>query len=259
VAKKRKQQDPGAPAEANSRRQGKQPEEKSAKVGDDRMTVRDRRIVLIAPPGAGKSTQATRLAERFRIPWISTGELLRAAVRENTRLGQQAKTFMERGEMVPDDVVIALVRERLAQPDCAGGFILDGFPRTPVQAEALKAAGVVLDYVIELELDEQEAILRLSGRRVHPASGRTYHVVFQPPKVPDKDDITGEDLVQREDDREEAVRTRLRVYRQQTEPVLAFYRQCAEADCAQAPVVRTVSASGTPEEVAQRLLAVLEA
>lgn len=219
---------------------------------------RDRRIVLIAPPGAGKSTQATRLAERFRIPWISTGELLRAAVREGTPLGQQARSFMEKGEMVPDEVVIALVRDRLSQEDCQAGFILDGFPRTTAQAEALKKAGIALDYVIELELDEQEAVLRLSGRRVHPASGRTYHVVFHPPKNPGKDDVTGEDLVQREDDREEAVRTRLRVYRQQTEPVVAFYRQWSESDGPGAPLYRRVSAMGSPDEVCQRLLATLQ-
>lgn len=215
---------------------------------------RDRRIVLIAPPGAGKSTQATHLAERFSIPWISTGELLRAAVREGTPLGRAAKSYMDRGEMVPDDIVIALVKERLANPDCQQGFILDGFPRSTAQAEALRAAGVALDYVIELELDEAEAVLRLSGRRVHPASGRTYHVVFQPPKVPDKDDVTGEELVQRPDDSEEAVRTRLRVYRQQTEPVVAFYRDWAKRNGPDAPGYFRISASGTPEEVAARLL-----
>ncbi len=221
------------------------------------METRDRRIVLIAPPGAGKSTQATRLAQEFGIPWISTGELLRAAVRENSSLGQQARSYMEKGEMVPDDVVIALVRDRLQQADCQQGFILDGFPRTAVQAQALRAAGVGLDYVIELELDEQEAVLRLSGRRVHPASGRVYHVVFQPPKVAGKDDETGEDLVQREDDREEAVRTRLRVYRQQTEPVVAFYREWSATNGPGAPLFCKVSAAGKPEEVGERLLAIL--
>ncbi len=214
---------------------------------------RDRRIVLIAPPGAGKSTQATRLAEQFGIPWISTGELLRAAVREGTPLGETARVYMERGEMVPDDVVIALVRERLACPDCENGFILDGFPRTTAQAEALRAAGVPLDYVVELELDDAEAILRLSGRRVHPASGRSYHVVFQPPKVAGKDDVTGEDLVQRADDTEEAVRTRLQVYRRQTEPVVAWYREWAASDDPGAPCYERISAAGTPEEVAARL------
>jgi len=218
---------------------------------------RDRRIVLIAPPGAGKSTQATRLAERFAIPWVSTGELLRAAVREGTPLGRAARSYMERGEMVPDDVVIALVRERLASPDCRNGFILDGFPRTTAQAEALKAAGVTLDYVIELDLDEAEAVLRLSGRRVHPASGRTYHVVFHPPKVEGKDDVTGEDLVQRSDDTEEAVRTRLQVYRQQTEPVVAFYREWSARQDPNAPRYFRISAAGTPADVAARLLPVL--
>ncbi|MCX8073011.1 MAG: adenylate kinase [Candidatus Binatia bacterium] len=219
---------------------------------------RDRRIVLIAPPGAGKSTQATRLAEQLGIPWISTGELLRAAVRDGTPLGQAARGYMDRGEMVPDDVVIALVRERLASPDCQNGFILDGFPRTTAQAEALRAAGVTLDYVIELDLDDAEAILRLSGRRVHPASGRTYHVVFHPPKVAGKDDVTGEDLVQRADDSEEAVRTRLQVYRQQTEPVVRWYRQWAALNDPQAPRYYRVSAAGTPDEVAARLAAVLQ-
>lgn len=220
---------------------------------------RDRRIVLIAPPGAGKSTQATRLAERFSIPWVSTGELLRAAVREGTPLGEKARAYMDRGEMVPDDIVIALVRERLSNPDCNNGFILDGFPRTTAQAEALRAAGVRLDYVVELELDDAEAVLRLSGRRVHPASGRTYHVVFQPPKVAGKDDVTGEDLVQRADDTEQAVRTRLEVYRRQTEPVVAWYRRWAESREPDAPHYVRISAAGTPEEVAARLTAVFAA
>ncbi|GBD25538.1 Adenylate kinase [bacterium HR30] len=223
------------------------------------VSERDRRIVLIAPPGAGKSTQATRLAEQFGIPWISTGELLRAAVREGTPLGQSARAYMERGEMVPDDVVIALVQERLASADCQNGFILDGFPRTRAQAEALRAAGVNLDYVIELELDDAEAVLRLSGRRVHPASGRTYHVVFHPPKVAGKDDITGEDLVQRADDTEEAVRTRLEVYRRQTEPVVAWYREWAARKDPNAPRYVRISASGTPEEVSARLIGLLSA
>jgi adenylate kinase len=164
---------------------------------------------------------------------------------------------MDRGEMVPDEIVIQLVRERLAEPDCRNGFILDGFPRTTAQAEALRAAGVTLDYVIELDLDDSEAVLRLSGRRVHPASGRTYHVVFQPPKVAGKDDLTGEDLVQRGDDSEEAVRTRLQVYRRQTEPVVAWYREWAATGDGRAPKYFRVSATGSPEEVAARLVAVL--
>jgi adenylate kinase len=216
-------------------------------------------IVLISPPGAGKSTQATRLAARFSIPWIATGEILRAAVREGTALGRVAQDFVDQGAMVPDSVVIALVTHRLAAPDCASGFVLDGFPRTMVQAEALHRAGTRIDYVVELSLDDVEAVRRLSGRRIHPASGRTYHVVFQPPKVSDKDDLTGEPLVQRSDDSDDAVRRRLALYHEQTQPVLSYCRCWAARGDGRVPRCLHVSAIGTPDEVAERLATLLVA
>jgi len=216
-------------------------------------------VVLISPPGAGKSTQAARIAARFSIPWIATGEILRAAVRDDTALGRAAQGFVDHGAMVPDAVVIAMVTQRLTAPDCASGFVLDGFPRTMIQAEALQRAGVRIDYVVELTLDDAEAVRRLSGRRIHPASGRTYHVVFQPPKVPDHDDVTGEPLVQRADDSDEAVRRRLTLYHEQTQPVLNYCRRWTVRDDGQVPQCLQVSAMGTPDDVADRLAELLVA
>ena len=186
------------------------------------------RIILLGGPGSGKGTQAGFLTRHFGIPQVSSGDMLRAAVREGTALGRKAKGIMDAGELVPDDLIVAMIEERLDRSDCAEGFVLDGFPRTIPQAEALRNAGVVVDTVIEIAVDDEEIVLRMGGRRVHPASGRVYHVVHNPPRVEGRDDETGEDLIQRDDDREETVRTRLAVYREQTEPLVDFYRGLAE-------------------------------
>jgi adenylate kinase len=181
------------------------------------------RIILLGAPGAGKGTQATFIKEKFNIPQISTGDMLRAAVKAGTPLGLKAKGFMDSGGLVPDDVIIGLVSERIKENDCANGFLFDGFPRTIPQAEAMKNAGVTIDYVVEIDVPDEAIVERMSGRRSHPASGRTYHIKFNPPKVTGKDDLTGEDLVQREDDKEETVKTRLKVYHDQTEPLVKYY------------------------------------
>ena len=186
------------------------------------------RIILLGGPGSGKGTQAGFLMRHFGIPQVSSGDMLRAAVREGTALGRKAKGIMDAGELVPDDLIVAMIGERLDRPDCSGGFVLDGFPRTIPQAEALHGAGVVIDTVIEIAVDDEEIVLRMSGRRVHPASGRVYHVAHNPPRVSGHDDETGEELIQRDDDREETVRTRLAVYREQTQPLVDFYRGLAE-------------------------------
>ena len=183
------------------------------------------RLILLGPPGAGKGTQAGYICQRFGIPQISTGDMLRAAVKAGSALGLEAKKVMDAGALVGDDIIVALVTERLAQPDCARGFLFDGFPRTIPQAEGLAAAGVSIDYVIEIAVDDEEIVRRMSGRRIHQASGRSYHVVFNPPKVAGKDDVTGEDLIQRDDDREETVRKRLAVYHEQTKPLIDYYEE----------------------------------
>ncbi|GAB6068051.1 adenylate kinase [Methylothermus subterraneus] len=186
------------------------------------------RMVLLGAPGSGKGTQAKLICERYGIAHISTGDMLRAAVQAGTELGRRVKAIMDAGELVPDAVVLALIEERIAQPDCAKGFLLDGFPRTLAQAEGLEALGIDLDYVIEIDVPDEEVVKRLSGRRVHPGSGRVYHLLYHPPKEDCKDDITGEPLIQRDDDREETVRKRLEVYRQQTAPLIDFYRRRAQ-------------------------------
>ena len=186
------------------------------------------RIILLGGPGSGKGTQAGFLTRHFGIPQVSSGDMLRAAVREGTALGRKAKGIMDAGELVPDDLIVAMIEERLDRPDCSEGFVLDGFPRTIPQAEALREAGVVIDTVIEIAVDDEEIVVRMSGRRVHPASGRVYHIVHNPPRVEWRDDETGEELIQRDDDREETVRTRLAVYREQTRPLVDFYRGLAE-------------------------------
>ena len=186
------------------------------------------RIILLGGPGSGKGTQAAFLSEQFGIPQVSSGDMLRAAVRAGTVLGREARGIMEAGGLVPDDLIVAMIGERLDQPDCAAGFVLDGFPRTIPQAEALRDAGIVIDTVLEMTVDDEEIVLRMSGRRVHPASGRVYHVVHNPPRVKDRDDETGEGLIQRDDDREDTVRTRLAVYHEQTRPLIAFYRGFSE-------------------------------
>ena len=188
------------------------------------------KIILLGAPGAGKGTQAQFLTKAFDIPQISTGDMLRAAIKAGTELGKLAKSFMDSGKLVTDEIIIGLVKERITQDDCKNGFLLDGFPRTIAQADALKEAGVAIDAVIEIDVPDSEIVKRMSGRRAHLASGRTYHVVFNPPKVEGKDDLTGEDLVQRDDDKEEVVLDRLRVYHEQTAPLIGYYSAMAEND-----------------------------
>ncbi|MBO9482967.1 MULTISPECIES: adenylate kinase [Gammaproteobacteria] len=183
------------------------------------------RVILLGAPGAGKGTQAQFIMEEYGIPQISTGDMLRAAIKNGTELGNRVKAVMDSGALVSDDIIIALVKERIAESDCANGFLFDGFPRTIPQAEALRDAGVAIDHVVEIAVDDEEIVKRMSGRRVHPESGRTYHVVFNPPKEEGKDDVTGEALVQRADDEEETVRKRLGVYHDQTAPLVEFYQQ----------------------------------
>lgn len=187
------------------------------------------RIILLGPPGAGKGTQAQLISKEFGIPQISTGDMLRAAIKEGTELGKLAKSVMDAGQLVSDDLIIDLVKDRISQPDCANGCIFDGFPRTIAQAEALSAAGVDIDYVIEISVPDDEIVSRMSGRRVHLASGRTYHVVYNPPKVEGIDDVTGEPLIQRDDDKEEVVRDRLSVYHAQTAALIDYYQQIAQS------------------------------
>jgi len=215
------------------------------------------RLILLGAPGAGKGTQAAFICQKYGIPQISTGDMLRAAVKAGTPLGLQAKAVMDAGALVSDDLIINLVQERIAQPDCAGGFLFDGFPRTIPQADAMKNAGVKLDYVLEIDVPFGDIIERMSGRRSHPASGRTYHVKFNPPKVEGKDDVTGEDLIQRKDDEEETVRKRLEVYSQQTRPLVDYYSAWAKADPAAAPKYRAIKGVGTVDEITQRALAAL--
>ena len=210
------------------------------------------RLILLGAPGAGKGTQATFICQKFGIPQISTGDMLRAAVKAGTPLGLQAKSIMESGALVSDDLIINLVKERIAQPDCAAGFLFDGFPRTIPQADAMKAAGVKLDHVLEIDVPFDAIIERMSGRRSHPASGRTYHVKFNPPKVEGLDDVTGEPLIQREDDREDTVRKRLDVYNAQTRPLVEYYSNWAKADPAAAPRYSASSGTGTVDEITGR-------
>jgi adenylate kinase len=193
------------------------------------------RLILLGGPGAGKGTQANYIKERYQIPQISTGDMLRAAVKAGTELGKKAKAVMDAGGLVPDDVIIGLVKERIKEPDCQKGFLFDGFPRTIPQADAMKAAGVAIDAVVDIDVPDEEIIKRMSGRRVHLASGRTYHIVFNPPKAEGKDDVTGEPLIQRDDDKEETVRKRLEVYHAQTEPLIGYYRNWEASGDAAAP------------------------
>ena len=216
------------------------------------------RLILLGAPGAGKGTQAAVIAERFSIPQISTGDMLRAAVKAGAPLGLQAKQFMDAGALVPDDVIIGLVKERIKQPDAAKGFLFDGFPRTIPQADAMKGAGVMLDYVIEIDVGDAEIVKRLSGRRVHPASGRTYHLIFNPPKVAGKDDVTGEELVQRADDKEDTVKKRLEVYHSQTKPLVAYYSNWAKSGVPGAPKYLKVAGVGSMEAIRDRIFASLK-
>ncbi len=215
------------------------------------------KLILLGAPGAGKGTQATFICQKYGIPQISTGDMLRAAVKAGTPLGVQAKTVMDAGGLVSDDLIINLVKERITQADCANGFLFDGFPRTSPQADAMKAAGVKLDYVLEIDVPFAAIIDRMSGRRSHPASGRTYHVTFNPPKVAGVDDVTGEPLVQRADDQEETVKKRLDVYSAQTRPLVDYYSAWAKADPAAAPKYRAISGTGSVEEITARAFAAL--
>lgn len=215
------------------------------------------RIILLGAPGAGKGTQATYIKEKFDIPQISTGDMLRAAVKAGTPLGLEAKKFMDSGGLVPDDVIIGLVKERIKEADCQRGFLFDGFPRTIPQAEAMKQAGVNIDYVVEIDVPDAEIIKRMSGRRTHMASGRTYHVVFNPPQVADKDDITGEALVQRDDDREEVVMKRLDVYHTQTQQLVGYYSDWASSGSGGAPKYVRISGLGPVEEIREKLFKAL--
>src|SRR5258705_9292571 len=214
-------------------------------------------LILLGPPGAGKGTQAKFLRDNFGIPQISTGDMLRGAVKAGTPLGVAAKKVMDAGQLVSDDIIIGLVKERLKQRDCAKGYLFDGFPRTIPQAEALRKAAVPIDFVLEIDVPDDEIIERMSGRWVHPASGRTYHVKFNPPKLEGKDDETGEPLIQRDDDREQTVRHRLEVYRKQTSPLIGYYGRWASSGDAQAPKYRKISGLGTVAEIKQRAFAAL--
>lgn len=215
------------------------------------------RLILLGAPGAGKGTQATFICQKYGIPQISTGDMLRAAVKAGTPLGKAAKQVMDSGGLVGDDIIIGLVKERLAQPDCAKGFLFDGFPRTIPQADAMKDAGVKLDYVLEIDVPFEAIVERMSGRRSHVASGRTYHVKFNPPKVAGVDDVTGEPLIQRDDDREETVMKRLQVYASQTRPLVDYYASWAKADPNNAPKYRAISGMGSVEEITSRAMAAL--
>lgn len=207
------------------------------------------RLILLGGPGAGKGTQANYVKDKYGIPQISTGDMLRAAVKAGTELGLKAKKIMDEGGLVSDDIIIGLVKDRIKEPDCAKGFLFDGFPRTIPQADAMKAAGVKLDYVVEIAVDDEEIVKRMSGRWAHLASGRTYHIVFNPPKVAGKDDVTGEALVQRDDDKEETVRKRLAVYHAQTEPLVAYYSKWATSGDSHAPKYVQIKGVGKVENI----------
>ena len=216
------------------------------------------RLILLGPPGAGKGTQANYIREAYGIPQISTGDMLRGAVKAGTPLGLAAKKVMDSGALVSDEIIIGLVKERLKEPDCAGGYLFDGFPRTIPQADAMKDAGVAIDYVLEIAVPDAAIVERMSGRRVHVASGRTYHIKYNPPKVADRDDVTGEPLIQREDDREDTVAKRLAVYHAQTEPLVAYYAEWAGKGDPRAPKYRKVDGMGTVDAIKQSVLAALK-
>ena len=216
------------------------------------------RIILLGAPGAGKGTQAAYIRDRYGIPQISTGDMLRAAVNAGTELGKKAKEVMDKGDLVSDDIIIGLVKERINEPDCENGFLFDGFPRTIAQADALREAGIDIDAVVEIDVDDESIIHRMSGRRTHPSSGRVYHVEFNPPEVAGEDDETGEPLVQRDDDREEVVRQRLETYHEQTEPLIGYYRKWAESGDESAPRYVYVKGEGEVEDVRDRIFEELD-
>jgi adenylate kinase len=217
------------------------------------------RLILLGGPGAGKGTQANFIKDKFGIPQISTGDMLRAAVKAGTPLGMEAKKYMDSGGLVPDEVIIGLVKDRIKEPDCERGFLFDGFPRTIPQAEAMKKANVTIDYVVEIVVPDEEIIKRMSGRRCHLASGRTYHVIFNPPKVEGKDDVTGEPLIQRDDDKEETVRKRLEVYHAQTEPLVDFYKNWENSGDIAAPKYKRIEGVGSVDEIKERIFTALGA
>jgi adenylate kinase len=216
------------------------------------------RLILLGPPGAGKGTQAGFITQAYGIPQVSTGDMLRSAIAAGTPVGLAAKAVMDSGALVSDAIIVALVKERLKAPDCEKGYLFDGFPRTIPQADAMRDAGVALDYVEEIDVPDAAIIERMSGRRVHVASGRTYHIVYNPPKVPGKDDVTGEDLIQRPDDREETVRKRLDVYRAQTKPLVAYYEKWAASGDPRAPRYRKIDGTGDVDAVRVACLAALK-
>ncbi|MGD2186496.1 MAG: adenylate kinase [Desulfobacterales bacterium] len=216
------------------------------------------RLILLGGPGAGKGTQANFIKDNYQIPQISTGDMLRTALKEGTELGLKAKEFMDAGKLVPDDVIIGLVKERIKEPDCEKGFLFDGFPRTIPQADALKEAGVPVEAVVDIDVPDAEIIKRMSGRRVHLASGRTYHIVFNPPKEEGKDDVTGEPLIQRDDDQEETVRKRLDVYHAQTEPLIDYYKNWEKAGDTNAPKYIRIEGVGQVEEIRDQIFAALD-
>lgn len=216
-----------------------------------------KRLMLLGGPGAGKGTQAVRLMKQFNIPQISTGDMLRAAIAAGSELGLSAKKIMDAGQLVSDDIIIGLVKERLKQDDCERGFLLDGFPRTIPQAEALKEAGIDIDYVVEIAVDDEEIVRRISGRRIHPGSGRVYHVHYHPPKREGLDDVTGEPLVLREDDQENIIRKRLDVYHEQTEPLISYYQQWASRDDLHAPVFKKILGTGSEDVIYQAILSAI--
>ena len=217
------------------------------------------RLILLGGPGAGKGTQATFIKEKFGIPQISTGDMLRAAVKAGSPMGIAAKKVMDSGALVSDEIIIGLVKERIKESDCANGFLFDGFPRTIPQADAMKTAGVEIDVVVEIAVDDIEIVERMSGRRTHPGSGRTYHVKFNPPKVAGKDDVTGEDLIQRDDDKEETVKHRLAVYHEQTKPLINYYGDWAASRRPGAPRYVRIAGVGKVEEIRDRIFAALAA
>lgn len=217
------------------------------------------RLILLGGPGAGKGTQANNIKDKFQIPQISTGDMLRAAVKAGTEMGLEAKKFMDAGGLVPDEVIIGLVKDRIQEADCANGFLFDGFPRTIPQADAMKEAGVPIDAVVDINVPDEEIIKRMGGRRAHLASGRTYHVVFNPPKVEGKDDVTGEPLVQRDDDKEETVKKRLDVYHDQTEPLIGYYKEWESSGNANAPKYVRIEGVGKVDEISNNIYKALEA
>jgi len=216
------------------------------------------KLILLGGPGAGKGTQAGFISKKYNIPQISTGDMLRAAVKAGTPMGLEAKKVMDAGGLVTDEIILGLVKDRIAEDDCKNGFLFDGFPRTLAQADALKEQGIDIDAIIEIDVDDDEIIKRMSGRRVHPASGRTYHTIFNPPKVEGKDDETGEDLVQRDDDKEETVKKRLDVYHDQTEPLIAYYKNWAKSGEANAPKYYHIAGVGSVEDIRDAIFKALE-